>query len=181
MSQPTHIRLATTEDATTLADLGARTFAAAFGADNTPDDLAAFLAATYAPTIQTRELHDPSLCYLIAESPTGQAQGFALLNRGSESPDGVPATHACELQRLYVDEAFHGTGVAQALSAACDDSARRFGADALWLGVWERNPRAIRFYEKFGYRRVGAKTFVVGTDAQTDLVMMKDLRTPATS
>jgi ribosomal protein S18 acetylase RimI-like enzyme len=61
--------------------------------------------------------------------------------------------------------------VAQQLMTAAIAAARGRGAVSLWLGVWERNPRAQAFYKKSGFRDVGTHTFYVGTDAQTDRVM----------
>ncbi len=58
---------------------------------------------------------------------------------------------------------------------ACFEQARRHDHDVIWLGVWEYNPRAQRFYEKNGFREVGKHTFQLGTDAQTDLVMQREL------
>ena len=66
---------------------------------------------------------------------------------------------------------FHGRGVGEALLNACVRQAREWGCDVVWLGVWERNPRAIAFYEKWGFRRVGEQRFLVGTDSQRDHVM----------
>ena len=58
---------------------------------------------------------------------------------------------------------------------ACFDLAKKEGFDAMWLGVWEYNPRAKRFYEKNGFREVGSHTFVLGADPQTDLLMQKQI------
>jgi diamine N-acetyltransferase len=170
-----HIRLAKPADATTLAELGARTFADAFGTDNTRDDLDAFLRSTYTPAIQARELADPSLTYLIAESAEQVPMAFALLNRASVAPQGVSAPASWELQRFYVDRAWHGSGAAAPLMDACCSEARSARVTGLWLGVWERNARAIRFYEKMGFHRVGTKIFVVGSDPQSDVVMMRTI------
>jgi ribosomal protein S18 acetylase RimI-like enzyme len=82
-----------------------------------------------------------------------------------------------ELKRLYVARACHGQGVAQALMDAALDAARARGAQTMWLGVWERNPRAVAFYRKYGFTRVGEHTFMLGTDAQTDWVLARPLRT----
>jgi GNAT superfamily N-acetyltransferase len=77
--------------------------------------------------------------------------------------------------RFYIDARWHGTGAARLLMHAVDDEARRRGARAVWLGVWERNPRAIRFYEKCGFRDVGTQRFLLGTDVQRDRVMLREL------
>jgi ribosomal protein S18 acetylase RimI-like enzyme len=68
-----------------------------------------------------------------------------------------------------------GRGLAQALMAEVENAARRRGAHELWLGVWERNPRAQAFYRKCGFEKVGTQIFVVGDDPQTDHVMLMEL------
>jgi ribosomal protein S18 acetylase RimI-like enzyme len=83
--------------------------------------------------------------------------------------------------RFYVDRPWFGRGVAPALMAACAAEARRRGGDVLWLGVWERNARAIAFYEKCGFRRVGIQPFQLGSDRQTDYVMARPLRADQSS
>jgi GNAT superfamily N-acetyltransferase len=81
------------------------------------------------------------------------------------------AHHPAEVQRIYADRAWHGRGVGSALLKACVEQSRAWACDVLWLGVWEQNPRGIAFYEKWGFRRVGAQRFLVGTDSQRDHVM----------
>jgi ribosomal protein S18 acetylase RimI-like enzyme len=90
-------------------------------------------------------------------------------------PAAVGGPAPLELKRLYVARAWHGRGVAQALMNAALDAARARSAGTLWLGVWERNPRAVRFYEKYGFARVGEHTFVLGADAQTDWILARPL------
>ncbi len=172
---PVTIRPASPADAAALAALARRTFAEAFGADNTPEDLAAFLDATYGPDIQRQELDTRGLTYLVAERE-GDLLAYALL-RDKVSPD-VADPSAIEVQRFYVDRTGQGRGIAQTLMAACISEAVVRGAGSLWLGVWERNTRAIRFYVAQGFREVGTQTFVVGNDPQTDVVMLKTLTLP---
>jgi GNAT superfamily N-acetyltransferase len=167
------VRRADAGDATMLAELGARTFLEAFGPDNRPEDLAAHLAKTYGVAIQSRELSDPATTYLVAEVKAVPA-GYALVREG-HAPPCVTGVRPLEIARFYVDRPWHGTGVAATLMEACDAEARRRRAGVLWLGVWEHNPRAIRFYAKSGFRDVGAHTFYVGTDSQSDRVMAREL------
>jgi ribosomal protein S18 acetylase RimI-like enzyme len=89
--------------------------------------------------------------------------------------DVVSGNHLVELQRFYVDTPWHGRGVAHALMEAVIGTSKALGGDVLWLGVWERNARAIAFYRKQGFERVGAKTFRLGADVQTDDVMCRAL------
>lgn len=168
------VRRATTRDAAMLADLAARTFVETFGAQNNPADLELYLRTAYSPEIQRAELEDPTVTYLIAEVD-GSVAGFAMIGAG-RTPDSVPYESAVEVMRFYVDHPWHGSGIARVLMDATVREAERRGAAAIWLGVWEKNPRAIRFYEKQGFRDVGAKTFTVGTDVQHDRVMARPLQ-----
>ena len=165
---------ATATDAALLASLGARLFEEAFGAANDPADVEAFLASSYSPAKQLAELGDPLRAAWIVESG-GDAVGYALMRRHATAAS-VSATDPAELQRIYVARSLHGVGVADLLMRACVDQARAWTADALWLGVWERNPRAIAFYSRWGFRRVGEQRFLVGSDSQLDHVMLLSLR-----
>ena len=86
------------------------------------------------------------------------------------------ARRPAELNRLYVAAAWHGKGVAQALLKDAMKSAKDAGADCLWLGVWEHNPRAIAFYRKCGFEDVGSHHFMLGTDRQRDVIMSLALK-----
>jgi len=173
------LRAATSADASLLATLAAETFTDAFGAQNTAENLAAFIEARYSPDIQRAELADPALTYLIAEVE-GKTAGYALVREGA-TPACVTGPLPVEVQRFYVLRDWHGAGVAQALMEGCVAEARRRGGRTLWLGVWEINPRAIRFYEKCGYRQVGTQTFMVGSDAQRDRVLARPVELPASA
>jgi GNAT superfamily N-acetyltransferase len=89
--------------------------------------------------------------------------------------DGISAERPVELSRLYSHQEYIGKGVGQDLMNACFERARQDGHDVMWLGVWEFNPRAERFYEKNGFRIVGRHTFQLGSDPQTDLLMQREL------
>jgi ribosomal protein S18 acetylase RimI-like enzyme len=94
----------------------------------------------------------------------------------STAPASVRSPAPLELKRFYVSRALHGRGVAQSLMSAVLDTARARGAEVLWLGVWERNPRAVAFYAKYGFTRVGERTFTLGADEQTDWILARPLR-----
>ena len=168
------IRAATPADAVGLAEFGARTFFETFAADNTPEDMARHLASAWSPALQDAELRDPLLDTLLAVDPRGALAGFAQL-RADCGPACVRTSRPAELKRFYVDQPFHGRGLAQALMEEVERRARARGADELWLGVWERNERAQAFYRKCGFEKVGTQVFVVGSDPQTDLVMLRRL------
>ncbi len=161
---------ASSADAQRLAEFGARTFFETFAADNTPDDMRAHLASAFSEDRQLREIENPHMDTLILADGE-QWMGFAQLRAGHVS-DGVPAEGSIELWRFYVDQRWHGRGLAALLMDGAKQRARRRGARSLWLGVWERNARAQAFYRKHGFQRVGRQVFVVGSDPQTDDVML---------
>jgi diamine N-acetyltransferase len=168
------MRRATVADAATLTELAARLFVQTFGAANTDHDMREFLAATYTLEQQTAELADPARVTWLAESRDGVPIGFALLRRGSRS-DGVTGERPVEVQRIYADRSVHGRGIGARLLASCMATAREWSADVLWLAVWEHNARAIAFYEKHGFSRVGVQDFQLGSDTQHDHVMARIL------
>src|SRR5687767_125081 len=167
------IRRADHEDAGLLAELGARTFSETFAADNSPEDMAAYLAESFNPARQTAELNDPASTFFIAEVG-GLAAGYAQLHAG-EAAAGVEGPRPVELVRLYVSREWLGRGVGEALMRACVDAARRAGHGTIWLGVWERNGRAQAFYRKWGFRAVGEHIFPLGSDPQRDILMERAL------
>lgn len=174
---PIMVRPAIVADATALSRLAATTFHDTFAADNRPEDMAAYLAATFAPSIQAAEIGDPAAVVLLAEHVDDQGGPPALIGyahlASHEVPAAVTGPAPIELKRLYVARDWHGRGVAQALMAASLDAARARGRATLWLGVWERNARAVAFYAKLGFARVGEHAFVLGTDVQTDWLLVR--------
>lgn len=121
----------------------------------------------------------PSCCKRRAASRNSPSRSharlvaFAQLHLRPVTPACVAVSPAIELHRIYVEASFHGKGLAADLLAALFDRAEEEGAAAVWLGVWEHNPRAIRFYQRSGFVEVGDHVFVVGTDPQRDLVMQR--------
>jgi diamine N-acetyltransferase len=173
MTDAVTIREAAPGDAEMLARLGAKTFSDAFAAFNTEADMAAYLESAFGPAIQAAELEDPAGAFLVAESG-GEAVGYARL-RGGPAPECVAGPEPVEIERVYVLQEWKGTGAAAALMTACLEKARARGFRTIWLGVWERNDRAVAFYRKWGFDVVGSKVFVVGSDPQNDLVMERAL------
>jgi ribosomal protein S18 acetylase RimI-like enzyme len=169
------IRTASEDDATLLADLCATTFRCTFASDNTPEDMEAYLTQNFSVEKLSRELSDPLAAFFIAEL-SGRPVGYAKLHAGT--PDaGVTGAKPIELVRLYVLPEGIGQGIGARLMTECLETATRQGFETLWLGVWEHNPRAIGFYRKWGFEEVGSHVFQLGSDAQTDLILQKSLRT----
>ena len=166
-----NVRRASTEDAKSLAELGARTFAETFAKDNSPEDMAAYLADSFNVERLTAELTDPLSVFFVAEVD-GRAAGYAKIHSGEVSAS-VEGQRPIELVRLYVSQEWLGRGVGQALMRRCLDEAREMGFQTIWLGVWERNHRAQAFYRKWDFQEVGEHIFQLGSDPQRDIVMQR--------
>ncbi len=162
------IRTATPADAGRLTRFARRTFHETFAAENTPEDMHAYLSDAFTMSRQLAEIEDAQMTTLLAERDAALV-GYAQL-RVCEPPECVPDRTAIELVRFYVDGAWHGIGYAQTLMGAVERAAAA-QARTIWLGVWERNPRAIRFYLKCGFLDVGSHVFELGRDRQTDRIM----------
>ncbi len=174
-NQP-HIRSATPADAEELAALAQRTFRDTFAADNSTEDMEAYVRDAFSLERVGAELADEANTFLLAflggaaEQPTG----YAKLRTGTADPS-VTGPDPVELERLYVDRSALGHGVGAALLRASLEAARSAGHRTLWLGVWERNARALSFYERWGFEAVGDHVFRLGSDEQRDLIMERSV------
>ena len=168
-----NIRYGTTEDAKMLAELGAKTFYDTFAKDNTPENMDAYLKRSFSPEIQFNELAEPDVIFLVAESekiPIGYAQ--LILNSKDKS---IKGTKPLEIRRIYAAQEYLGKGVGKELMKAAISEARERGCNCIWLDVWEKNPRAINFYEQWGFKEAGTQTFKLGDDLQNDFIMELEL------
>lgn len=163
------IRVATTEDAGALAALALQTFNDTFLSFNRVEDMESYTNEAFGEAQQRHEIENPKVVTLVAELD-GALAAYAQLRLTPKAPHGD-----VELARFYVDQAHHGGGIAQELMAAVDAHARARGGRRLWLGVWERNFRAIAFYRKCGFEKCGEHAFLLGTDLQTDWDMTRAL------
>jgi ribosomal protein S18 acetylase RimI-like enzyme len=169
------ITRATAADAAQLARTAAALFEQAFGDANTPEDMTAYVGDAFSEARQGREIEDPRSRIWLARADDGTLVGYAHVRLDVSPSARAPHRRAAEIARLYADRRWHGRGLGAALMHACIDSARQESADLLWLGVWERNARAIAFYGKHGFRVIGHQEFLLGSDRQRDLVMAQDL------
>lgn len=169
------IRQATVEDAEMLADLAYKTFWDAFHdhPKNAPEDLADYMRKAFNLEQTERELVEENSIFLIAEIENEPA-GYAKIMFGNIE-EGITSENPIELNRLYSKQDFLGKGIGAKLMEECFRIANDNNCDVMWLGVWEYNPRARRFYEKYGFREVGKHVFQLGSDAQIDLLMQKEL------
>lgn len=169
------IRLARVGDLSDLADLAARSFRDAFGSDNDKHDIEEYLSTSMTLEKLQEEFDDTRNTFLVAcPDHCERLAGYAKLRSGSHH-SSARSTTAIEIERLYADKPVIGKGIGAALMGACLERAWSLGCDEIWLGVWERNLRAIQFYERWGFSTISEKEFKLGTDMQTDLIMSRKL------
>lgn len=169
------VRRGIAQDAETLAPLAIKIFNDTFAGHplNKPEDMEAYIAEAFSPEVVRRELTDKETIVFIVEID-GKMCGFAKMQEHS-TEDCISDPDPIELKRFYIAHEFHGRGVANALMRECLREARSRNFQTIWLGVWEYNHRAQRFYEKLGFKKVGEHIFILGSDPQTDWVMAKSL------
>jgi ribosomal protein S18 acetylase RimI-like enzyme len=167
------IRSAVEADAPRLAAFAERTFRETFTVGNRAEDMDAYCRTAFDVDGQRLTLVDPAIETLIVENAQQEWVAYAQLRVATHAEVHGPSP--IELWRFYVDRAHHGRGIANHLMAAVIDRAAAGGARTLWLGVWERNHRALAFYRKCGFADVGSHRFVLGTDVQTDRIMARSV------
>jgi diamine N-acetyltransferase len=174
------IRPATPDDALALANAASAFFRDTFGAANRPEDMEEYLAHAFSEMRQRAELAESSTRVLIATASDAAIAGYVHLRLGAPPPAGSSATagQSAEIARFYADRRWHGRGLGAALMDAAVATATQWGAELLWLAVWEQNPRAIAFYAKHGFVDVGEQYFQLGSDRQHDRVMARRLTKP---
>ncbi len=175
MNSTVNIRFAALADAQTLADIGAASFFDAFASDqrNKPEDMRVYMNENFTAEATRMDLTDKDVTIFIAEIED-KVVGYAKLQINS-AEKCVQAKNPIELCRLYALQEFIGKGIGAKLMNACLDFAREENSDFIWLGVWEFNFRAQKFYAKFGFEKCGEHIFQLGSDPQIDWVLQKRL------
>jgi GNAT superfamily N-acetyltransferase len=168
-----HIRHASLADRDVLIALGIQTFSETFEHLNSAENMKAYLEKSFTPQQLESELKEAGSIFLLAYDGT-QAVGYARM-RTSNNHENRHETHTIEIERIYVLQSHLGKRAGQRLMETCIAYAHTKKYNSVWLGVWEHNARAIRFYEKWGFTPFSSHVFMLGQDAQTDILMKKML------
>lgn len=175
------IRELTTTDIPELVALATKIFRDTFTHLNTPEAMEGFISKDYTFENFERELHEADTKYFFACDDEGKAIAYMRLRKNPEV-DHLIGSNNIEIQRIYVDQAHQGQPgpggrkVADQLMQLAIDIAKEKKHDWIWLGVWEHNLRAQRFYQKWGFEKFSEHDFYMGDERQTDWLMRKDLR-----
>lgn len=170
---PVTVEKASPEDIETLQKIGRETFFETFAESNSTADMEKYLNETFATERVMSELNNPESQFYIARED-GITLGYLKVNTGRAQTE-LQDENGLEIERIYVKSSHHGKSVGQLLYAQAESVAAEQQRDYIWLGVWEENPRAIRFYEKNGFVAFDTHLFMVGDDEQTDVLMKKIL------
>lgn len=163
------IRPVELQEAETLLHIAKTMFLDTYAHLNTAENMDNYVQQSFTLAQITKELQHPE-SYFYFGMLAGEVIAYLKLNKGAAQTD-QPLPDALEIERIYVSAAYHGRGVGKQLLDQAAVVATTQGLDTIWLGVWEENPKAIRFYEKNGFRTFGTHIFQLGTEVQTDLLM----------
>ncbi len=152
-----------------LKAIGRQTFADTFSSFNSEENMMEYLENGFSTEKLNKELNDKNAEFYFAELD-GKVIGYLKVNVG-ESQTETKIKNALEIERIYVLKEFHGKKVGQILYEKAIELAKEKNLDNVWLGVWEQNPRAIRFYEKNGFTPFDKHIFKLGNDEQIDIMM----------
>lgn len=166
-------RKCTGPDLETLATISKETFVDAFEKDNDPDDFQEYIKKAFALDKLALELNnEESLFYFVHED--NLLVGYFKLNVGSAQTD-VHDPDAIEIERIYVLAAHQGRNIGERMLREIIKMAREMGKCYVWLGVWEHNTKAIRFYQRHHFKKFGEHPYYIGNDKQTDWLLRLDL------
>ena len=166
-------RLCTEKDLAPLCDLSRKTFLSAFKHLNSAENMLAYLDKAYCPEQLLRELNNPYSVFYFAfdgETPIG----YIKVNEAPAQTD-IYDEASLELERIYLLREFQGLGLGKELLEKAISIGKQKKKRYMWLGVWDKNIKAIAFYQENGFVVVGEHPFVMGNDRQNDFIMRREL------
>jgi ribosomal protein S18 acetylase RimI-like enzyme len=163
------IRKATLSDLEAIQKISTQTFIETFADVNTPENIANYITDSFNSEQLTTELNNANSQFYLATADN-EILGYLKVNFGDAQTEMINK-NALEVHRIYVSQAFHGKNVGQLLIDKVKEIAQQTGVDNIWLGVWEENHRALRFYTKNGFVEFDKHVFTLGDEQQTDLLM----------
>lgn len=156
-------------DVKELGQISKQTYIEAFSWGNSPENMQAYLNSSLSEEKLLEELKEPKSEFYFAEI-NRRVIGYFKINFGDAQTD-LLENSAMELERIYVIKEFQNKKIGQKILDKVMEMAKKNQMDYLWLGVWEKNEKAIRFYERNGFSVIGSHPFRMGDEIQTDLIM----------
>ncbi len=168
-----NIRKIDHNDIRDLQQIGKVTFLETFGADNSDTDMQKYLQESFSLKKLKNELNNPQSAFYFAETHS-EIVGYLKVNIGEAQTENV-LDNSFEIERIYVRSTFHGKSIGKLLFNKAKLLAKEKKIKEIWLGVWEENFKAIKFYKKNGFLVFGTHNFILGNDIQTDVMMKLEL------
>jgi ribosomal protein S18 acetylase RimI-like enzyme len=168
------IRKAVLSDLESLQVIGRQTFTETFAAVNSPKNLSNYIAQSFNAAQITKELTNPESSFYLAIQDT-KIIGYLKINFGSSQTELLD-DRAMEIHRIYVLKEYHGKKVGQLFVDHVLEIAHQRQVEYVWLGVWEKNYRALGFYAKYGFAEFDKHVFTLGDDIQSDLLLKLQIK-----
>ncbi len=168
------IKNCTLNDLADLQSICRLTFAETFGDQNTEEDLKKYLDEAYADDVLSKEITDKNSRIFLAYDDNDKILGYLKINRGdAQTEKGYDGS--LEIQRIYISKAAKGQGIGSKFMEIAEKQAKDWNLSYIWLGVWEYNYAAQKFYDKKGFKRFSEHVFTLGDDRQTDFLLKKEI------
>ena len=167
------IKPITTSDVEKLQKVSRETFKVTFDPYTAPNDMVRFLEEDYETVKLVKEIENPNsrFYFLMVQN---EIAGYLKINVGDAQTEHL-RENALEVERIYLRSSFQHRGLGNVLLDFAEKTAREEGKDYMWLGVYEKNVPAQHFYKRHGFSKVSQHTFQVGSDPQTDWLLVKKL------
>lgn len=157
-----------------LQKIGRDTFFETFSAENDPSDMSKYLEVGFSIKKLSSELKNPDSLFYFAKLD-GYVIGYLKINFGLSQTE-LKNEASLEIERIYVLSQYHGKQMGQSLFEKAIQIAKEKNVNYVWLGVWEKNVRAINFYKKNGFVEFDKHLFILGNDEQTDIMMKLNMK-----
>ena len=169
-----NMKKCTLEDLSRLQEISYETFNETFKEQNSPENMEAYLEKAFNRKQLETELSQRSSQFYFVEIE-GETAGYLKVNTDEAQTEEM-GDEALEIERIYIRSPFQKQGLGKYLFNKALEVAMEQNKKKIWLGVWEKNEKAIAFYKKMGFVQTGAHSFYMGDEEQTDFIMAKILK-----
>lgn len=167
------IKKCSRKDLRTLQEISVETFHDTFKAQNSPENMKAYMERAFNFTQLEKELSNPSSEFFFIRFQDELA-GYLKVNIQDAQSEKM-GDASLEIERIYIRTKFQRRGLGKDLMDKAMEVAVRLNKKVIWLGVWERNENAIEFYKNRGFVQTGVHSFYMGDEEQKDLILTKTL------
>ena len=168
-----HLQKITKNNVQDLQEVSIQTFTETFKDNNSEKSLNDYLNTAYELTKLEKELENPHSEFYFAYF-NNELAGYLKININDAQSEKM-GENALEVERIYIKKSFKRRGIGRHLIETAEQLAKKYQKNLMWVGVWEYNPKATAFYETLGFKVIGAHSFFMGEEEQTDLIMSKQL------